>query len=97
MTRRPLKNGPSQVAHAETPKPMNACSLGRPSSLAEAPVATISARASYNVPSAHTLKGRTLKSTRSTSPLISSVPWCAACSRMRSIRSGPMIASRKPG
>jgi hypothetical protein len=37
------KKKPSQVAQAETPKPWNFCSEGRPSHLAWAPVAMISA------------------------------------------------------
>jgi len=41
MTRLPLKKKPSQVAHAETPKPMNFDSLGILSSNADAPVATM--------------------------------------------------------
>jgi hypothetical protein len=39
----PRKKNPSQVAQAETPKPWKKSSLGRPSQLALAPVAMISA------------------------------------------------------
>ena len=40
----PEKKKPSQVAQDETPCPMSAFSLGRPSQRAEAPLATINAR-----------------------------------------------------
>src|SRR6267142_6069209 len=37
----PEKKKPSQVAHEETPWPIKACSLGRPSQRADAPLAMI--------------------------------------------------------
>ena len=40
----PRKKNPSQVAQLETPWPMSACSLGKPSQRALAPEATISVR-----------------------------------------------------
>ena len=43
-----LKKKPSQVAHAETPRPMNASSVGRPRYFADAPVAMISASQVYS-------------------------------------------------
>ena len=42
----PRKKKPSQVAQAETPRPWNFCSLGRPSQRAWAPVAMITVSAS---------------------------------------------------
>ena len=39
----PLKKKPSQVAQADTPWPMNFCSLGMPRYFADAPVAITSA------------------------------------------------------
>ena len=41
----PRKKKPSQVAHVETPCPISDRSAGSPSSFADAPVATITARA----------------------------------------------------
>ena len=45
MTSLPLKKKPSQVAQAETPWPISCFSESRPSSLAEAPVETMTASA----------------------------------------------------
>ncbi len=44
----PRKKKPSQVAQALTPFPRYACSLGMPSHLADAPVATITASAVWS-------------------------------------------------
>ena len=44
-----LKKNPSQVAHAETPRPLKASSVGKPRYFADAPVAMISASHVYSV------------------------------------------------
>ncbi len=57
------KKKPSQVAQAETPKPLNSSSLGRPSHFALAPVAKMIASATIVRPlSQRTTKGRLLSS-----------------------------------
>ena len=49
---RSRKKKPSQVAHAETPRPRSRVSESRPSHSADAPVATITDCAWYSVPRA---------------------------------------------
>jgi hypothetical protein len=93
----PRKKKPSQVAHAETPKPMSFVSLSMPSRRAEAPVATITLFAWYSASSVVIVNGRREKSTREASVCTISAPKRAAWSRMISISSGPMTPSRKPG
>src|SRR5580698_1365344 len=59
----PEKKKPSQVAHELTPCPISACSLGRPSQRAEAPLAMISVRVcTVSFPKLR-LRGRLEKST----------------------------------
>ena len=92
------KKKPSQVAQVLTPRPINFISDGRPSSLAEAPVETITVRARITWPlSRVNANGRDEKSTRSTSPLRNAVPKCSAWARMSAINCGPITPSRCPG
>ena len=65
-----LKNAPSQVAQAETPRPCRRCSDSSPSQRALAPVATITACARYSSRSTQTRNGRSEKSTFVTSSVI---------------------------
>ncbi len=92
-----LKKKPSQVAQVETPRPMSLDSLGRPMSLAVAPVAMITVCACMVTSPAVTRKGRFEKSTSVTSSGIISVPKRSACFWKVSIRGGPSIPSTKPG
>ncbi len=92
-----LKKKPSHVAHVDTPRPMSAISDGSPSSLAEAPVATMTVSASHERSPAFTTKGRREKSTAVTSSAIISVPKRSACLRIVSMRLGPITPSTKPG
>jgi hypothetical protein len=92
-----LKKNPSQVAQVDTPRPMSSRSPGTPSSLAEAPVATMTVSASYAVSPTRTTNGRREKSTAVASSAIMSVPNRSACLRIVSISSGPMTPSTKPG
>jgi hypothetical protein len=96
-TSMPRKKYPSQVAHALTPRFCSACSLGRSSQRALAPVAMITLCASSDCVSVQMRKGYPEKSTRSTSALISSVPKRADCFLNISINFGPAIDSGKPG
>jgi hypothetical protein len=92
-----LKNEPSQVAQADTPRPWRRCSDSSPSQRALAPVATITAFARYSSRSTHTRNGRSEKSTRVTSSVSSSAPKRSAWRRKSSIISGPMTPSGYPG
>ena len=92
-----LKKNPSQVAQVETPRPISLASLGRPSSLAEAPVATMTVCASMVTSPPVTLKGRLRKSTAVTSSAIISVPKRSACFWKVSMSGGPSMPSTKPG
>ena len=91
------KKKPSQVAHADTPRPRRRVSLSIPSHSADAPVATITASAVYSTPRAQAWNGRPVRSTRSTSTSSMCVPNRSAWARNRAIRSGPWIPSGKPG
>ncbi len=92
------KKKPSQVAHIETPWPSSRDSDGRPSFLAVAPVAMITARAVTVVPSSIvSAMGRADRSAFVTRLGSSSAPNRAAWVRNLSISSGPMIPSGKPG
>ena len=91
------KKKPSQVAQAETPRPRIALSLSRPSHMADAPVARMSASAVYVVPDAVTRNGRSDRSTASTSVSMTRLPNRMACSRIRAISAGPSMPSGKPG
>ena len=92
-----LKKNPSQVAHAETPWPINSVSASRPNSLAVAPVEIIIASAEYSSSLAHTENGRLERSTLSTVLNMHSAPNRWACFLNSSIISGPMIPSGNPG
>ena len=92
-----LKNGPSQVAQYETPLPANASSPSTPSFLGVAPVAIITALASYSSEAVKTLNGLFLKSTLTTSSSTIVVPIRSVCFRKAIMRSGPIIPSTKPG
>ena len=96
-TSRPLKKNPSHVAHAETPKPKYSLSDGKPSSFAEAPVATMTASAVCSSSSLHTRNGRVRKSTRVTGAKSGWAPNRWACWRITSMRSGPIIPWGNPG
>ena len=93
----PLKKNPSQVAHVDTPWPMRRRSLSRPSILARAPVATMTARAWYSASPTQTRYGAWEKSTRSILSVTYSAPKRAAWARMLPISSGPWMPSMKPG
>ena len=60
-------------------------------------MATITARARYSCAPTLTLNGCSLKSTEVTSSVMNSVPKRSACSRKRTIRSGPRTPSGNPG
>ena len=86
------------MAQAETPKPWNVCSVGRPSHLAWAPVAMIRVSASQTWPlSVSRRNGRFDRSAVVTMSLTISVPTCAAWACICSISQGPWMTSAKPG
>ena len=91
------KKKPSQVAQADTPCPINSDSDSSPRSRAVAPVEIMIASAEYSLPSAHTLYGRSEKSTLSTVLNKHSAPKRCACFLNSSIISGPMIPLGNPG
>ena len=62
-----------------------------------APVETMIESATYNSSRTQTRKGRSEKSTLVALAVRNSAPKRIACSRMRIIRSGPMMPSGKPG
>ncbi len=68
-----------------------------PSHFAEAPVATMTASAVYSTSSLQSRNGRPERSTRVTSPGMNRVPNLSACPFIRSISSGPITPSAKPG
>ena len=72
-------------------------SASRPSIRLCAPVDTMMASAVYSVSRTQTLNGRSVKSTAVTFSVRNWAPKRAACSRIRIIRSGPMMPSGKPG
>src|SRR5204863_85793 len=75
-----LKKKPSQVAHAETPWPRSRVSDGRPSHLADDPVATTTARAACTPDPDVTLNGRTVHSTCPATGLAVATRTCLTCS-----------------
>ena len=93
----PLKNGPSQVAQYETPRPASADSPARPSLRGLAPVHMMTASASYSSPEVRTFSGSRLKSTLTASSSSIVVPMRRDCSRMSDMRSGPITPPLKPG
>ena len=88
-----LKNAPSHVAQAETPRPWSRCSPGSPSQRALAPVATTTVCARCSSFSTQTRNGRSEKSTRVTSSVTKSAPNRSACRRNSAIISGPITPS----
>ena len=74
----PLKNAPSQVAHADSPWLRNLSSEGMSSHLAEAPVATMTVSAKKSPSPVATLNGRAVSSTEVTSVVITRAPLCSA-------------------
>ncbi len=93
----PRKKKPSQVAHAETPRPWYFFSDGMPSHFADAPVAMTTASAVKARSSCQSWKGRRERSTRVTSPISKRVPNRSACFFIFSMSSGPRIPSGNPG
>ena len=95
----PLKKKASHVAQADTPLPFSLASDSRPSHIAEDPVAIMTASATYPVfaPTTVTLRGFVEKSTELTALSSNFEPNLSACFRIFSIRSGPFMASGKPG
>ncbi len=91
------KKKPSQVAHVDRPWPMRRLSASSPSISDWAPVDTMIESAWNCWSRTHTVNGRSLKSTAVTLAVRNSAPNRAAWSRMRTIRSGPMMPSGKPG
>jgi len=97
-TSSPLKNAPSQVAQADTPRLVYSASPGTLSHLAEAPVATIRVWVFTVRPlSSSRVKGRFERSTFMTFSRWMTVPNRSAWALNRSISSGPVMASGKPG
>src|SRR2546428_529675 len=91
-TSNPFAKNPSQVAHALTPCPFSRSSLGSPSHLASAPVATITARPPYTSSFTHTLIGVFFQSSRVTL-LSTKSPWDrSAFFRHHFLISGPRIS-----
>ena len=88
-----LKKAPSQVAQAETPWPIRRISLGRPSSLALAPVEMIRLFAWKLSNSLLSVKGRLDRSTSTICSNLTSVPKRCAWARKSSIIFGPMTPS----
>ena len=76
---------------------MSLDSLGRPMSLAVAPVAMMTVCASHGRVPGGDPEGRAEKSTSVTSSAIISVPKRSACFRKVSIIGGPSMPSTKPG
>src|SRR3972149_6434825 len=93
----PRKKNPSHVAQGDTPCPIRRRSLGTPSSLAEAPVAMMRARAFTTPSSPVTVNGVRERSTAVTLPRTSSAPNRSAWPRIALIKSGPMTPSVNPG
>ena len=97
-TSSPLKKAPSQVAQAETPRFAYSASPGTSSHLAEAPVAMMSVWVFTVRPlSSQSVKGRAERSTLVTFSMWMIVPKRSAWALNRSISSGPVMASGKPG
>ena len=93
-----LKNGASQGAQEDTPRPINFCSLGNPSHVVWAPVAIITDLALYSLFPTHAENSPTfLKATFSTSSSTIFAPNLSACLRILSMSFGPMIPSGNPG
>ena len=85
------------MAQVETPWPISARSDGRPSSRADAPVATMSAWHVNACSAVRTVNGRWPSSTAVTLPWMMVAPNRSACARISAMSSGPMTPSRKPG
>ncbi len=87
------------MAQAETPPIFvrKSSSSGRFSHFARAPVATMTVSAVTSPLARDSLNGRSLKAADFSSPVANSAPNRSACFRMRSMSSGPMIPSAKPG
>ncbi len=86
------------MAQAETPKPWNFCSDGRPSHLASAPVEMITVSASQTSPLSQTMRnGRLERSAETTMSLTICAPTASAWAFICSISQGPWITSAKPG
>ena len=83
------KNEASQVAQAETPRPLCCSSDSIPSQRALAPVATMTARERYSSSPTQTRNGCSEKSTRVTSSVTYSAPNRSAWRRKSDIISGP--------
>jgi hypothetical protein len=78
--------------------PARRFSFGSPISRYTDPVARITARAWWVLPRpVTTVFTVPVRSTLMTSSVTSSAPKRSACARIDSIRSGPMMPSRKPG
>ncbi len=75
------KKNPSQVAHAETPRPISSFSPGTFKGRKAEPVARMTARAAYSASPTHTRLISPVRSTRVTSSATSSAPKRSACLR----------------
>src|SRR5215471_2196152 len=93
----PEKKNPSQVAHEETPCPINCCSCGKPSHRADAPLAMISVCAWTCWCPKCRVNGRWLRSALVKCAMRYSAPNRSACLRMFSTSCGPMTPSGNPG
>ena len=86
------------MAQADTPKPRNACSEGRSSHLAWAPVQMMSASQVYSVPESPLSQiGLSVSLTSVIVSETTSVPTCSAWAFICSISHGPWTTSAKPG
>jgi hypothetical protein len=97
---RKMGSAASHTAHADTPPPVWASrsSLGSPSHLALAPVATMTERArTSSAAPGHSRNGRSEKSTRSTISIRARAPNRSACCLHPLHELGPVIPSGKPG
>ncbi len=94
---RPLKNAPSQVAHADSPWLRNFSSLGMSSHLADAPVATMMVSAMNSPSPVEILNGRADRSTAVTSVVTTRAPLRSAWARISSISLGPCTPCGKAG
>ena len=90
-------SAPSQVAHAERPRFMRAFSEGIPRNFAPAPVAMMTAFASYSFSPVESRNGRFVRSSFPTHPDSIRVPNRSAWWRMSSISSGPCTPFGNPG
>ena len=94
----PRKKNPSQVAHHETPRPDKRFSFSIPISLYAEPVAKITERANKVLPEpSFNVLTSPANFISTISSVIIWVPNRAACLRIASIRSGPIMPFSKPG